>query len=65
MGLKEARTMNGMKNMLSVPDNNSVPKKGSHTNVSKTVENGANGHTNGQTNGHAKGNGLVPINLHH
>jgi hypothetical protein len=42
-----------MKNMLSVPDNNGVPKKGSH------------GHTNGQTNGHAKGNGLVPINLHH
>jgi catalase len=65
MGPRETRTANGMKSMLSVPDNNGMPKKCSHKNASTAVENGANGHTNGQANGHAKGNGLVPVNLHH
>jgi catalase len=64
MGPKENRTANGMKDMLSVPDNNGAPKKGSHTNISKKTE-GMNGHTNGHANGHVKGSGLVPVNLPH
>jgi catalase len=54
MGPREHRTANGMKNMLSVPDNNGTPVKGSHTNVNHKATNGANGHTNG----HANGNGI-------
>jgi catalase len=51
MAPQKHHTANGMKNMLSVPDNNGAPRMGTHTNVSHKATNGTNGHINGHANG--------------
>ncbi len=61
MAPREKRTANGMKNVLSVQDNNGAPRMGSHETGERKPDEGTNGHSNDHTSGHDKPSGLAAI----